>query len=151
MKKKISKWIERYLPAEIVGTFSAIFFAIAVHALTKNEILSAIAGTWGENLGFYSIMIIRDIKLTKKTYRQKGKHYGFLSFLANIRDIILEFGPSEILDTMFIRPSMMYIFPKVIGDRFMGVFAGKIAADIIFYIPAIISYKLQQVYKKRRF
>ncbi len=150
MHKKIKAWIKRYLRAEIAGTISAIFFATLVFSFTKNEILAAYAGTWGENLGFYGVMITRNINASKKHHKNKNKHYSFFSLLVDIRNIILEFGPSEILDTFIIRPLMMYIFPKLIGDRYIGILLGKIAADIIFYIPTIISYELQQNYKKRR-
>jgi hypothetical protein len=66
------------------------------------------------------------------------------SFFRDIRNIILEFGFSEILDSLFIRPFMMYIFPILIGNVELGIFAGKIAADIVFYVPTIFAYELRK-------
>jgi hypothetical protein len=147
---KLKSWIKRYLPAEVAGTITAITCATIVYIITKNEIITALAGTWGENIGFYGVMITRDIASAKRLHKSKRKRYTVTSFFKTLRDIILEFGPAELLDTLLVRPTMMYLFPKLLNNIQLGVFAGKIAADIIFYLPTIISYELQQIYRKKK-
>lgn len=150
MKSKIKKWLKRYLPAEIVGTIFAMVFSLGTYSLTKNDVLSAIAGAWSETVGFFGTMIIREVRHTRREHKEKNIPYTFLSFFKNCRDIIFEFGFSEILDTYAIRPFTMYIFPIIIGQRVIGVLVGKLAADVFYYAPAIISYELQQWHKNKK-
>lgn len=149
-KQKIKIWTKRYLPAEIVCTLTALVSASATHLLTKNDVLTALAGTWGENIGFYGVMIARDIHSSTKHHKKSGNNYTFMSLFKNLRNIVLEFGPAEAIDSFVSRPFMMYIFPKVTGSIYIGIFLGKIAADIIVYIPVIASYELQQIHKNRK-
>ncbi len=150
MKNKIKKWLKRYLPAEIVGTIFAVFFSLTTYKVTKNDVLAAIAGAWMETIGFFGTMIIREVLHNRKECKAQNKKYTFAAFLKTVRDIVFEFGFSEILDTYAVRPFMLYIFPIIIGERAIGVLVGKFAADIIYYGPAIISYELQQRYKNRK-
>lgn len=130
----------------MVCTIFAVLFASVTYSFTKNDILTALAGTWGENIGFYGVIVIRDVKKSKQQHRKSRKKYTFISLLNNIKSIILEFGPAEVIDTFLSRPFMMYIFPKFIGNIQLGIIIGKIAADIICYIMIISSYEFQQRY-----
>lgn len=149
-RDKVKSWIKRYLPSEISGTITAIVFASATYAVTKNDIATAYAGVCGENIGFYGVIIARDIHKSRKHHATTGKRYNHISFVKNIRDIILEFGPSEILDSFVIRPFLMYLGPKITGNIETGILIGKLGADVTFYIPAIFSYEMQQLFKKRQ-
>ena len=148
--KKIKKWLKRYLPAEIIGTIFALVASLGVYSLTKNDVLAAIAGAWSETIGFFGTMIIREVRHSQKEHREENKNYSIFSFIKDARSIIFEFGFSEILDTWLIRPFTMYIFPLIIPNRPIGVLVGKLAADIIYYAPAIVSYELQQMHKNRK-
>jgi hypothetical protein len=150
MKNKIKNWIKRYGPAEIIGTVCAVFFSVLAYSLTKNNIIAALAGAWSETIAFFGTMIVREVYDTKKEYKEKNKQYTVTTLLKNIRDIVFEFGFSEILDTYAVRPYMMYIFPIILGNRIVGVLVGKIISDLIYYGPAIISYELRQKYKNRK-
>lgn len=143
-KKKVKNWLKRYLPAEILCTATAMIGALTVHYYTKNDILTALAGTWGENLGFYAVHIGRDIHDKKEQEKSAGKSYTFISLFHNIKNTLLEFGPAEIIDSFLSRPFMMYFFPKITGNLHTGIFLGKIAADIIIYIPIIATYETRK-------
>ncbi len=71
---------------------------------------------------------------------------GTLSKL--VRNLLLEFGPAEYLDSFVIRPFYMYIFPKIFNNLVLGLIIGKFAADITFYIPTIISFELKNKFLK---
>jgi hypothetical protein len=111
MKHKLKDWCKRYVPPEIVGTLGALFFSLITFDLTGNRILSAYAGTVGENTGFYGFIFIREhIKDIKKSKNNRKKH-GTQGFLKTIRNLFLEFGFSEFLDSFIVRPFCLYIFP----------------------------------------
>ena len=54
--------------------------------------------------------------------------------------LVQEFGPSGILDTLFTRPLAMAAGIRWVGPHW-GVLAGKVVADILFYIPVIFLYE----------
>lgn len=149
IKQKAKTWIARYLPPEIVGTVTAMLGAGLAYMFTQNNVAAAFAGTWGENLGYYGTVLLRDERASRKEHKAKNTPYTISSYLRLIRDVIFEFGPAELLDSFIIRPFMMYIFPVLTGNLALGILLGKIAADIIFYIPAIIMFELRQFTKSR--
>jgi hypothetical protein len=128
---RIITWLRRYLPAELVCTPIALLSAWLAVTLTGSTAVAAIAGTWGENLGFYGMMLAREL----------GRR-GVRALPAILRDLALEFGPAEALDSMLLRPALMYTGMILAPSPALGIVAGKLAADICFYVPAIVSYEL---------
>ena len=148
MKKKVREWLKRYLPAEILATIGALLGAGLIFILTKNRILSAYAGMIGENVGYYGFIFTREHIKDLKNSKKNNKKHGVIGFLKTIRNLVVEFGFSEFLDSLFIRPFSMYIFPILLGQFGIGIFVGKIVADIVFYIPTIIAYEFRKKHLK---
>jgi hypothetical protein len=110
----------------------ALLCAWLAAANNSNPALAAIAGTWGEIIGFYGMMLVREW-ITHRNLRAMPLVIGRL---------MLEFGPAEALDSMLLRPMFMYLAVTFSHNLMIGIVIGKLAADITFYIPAIISYEL---------
>ena len=142
--RKIREWSKRYIPSEIIGTLAALLVAYIATTFTSNLAIIAFAGTWGENIGYYGTISTRDIVESKRHHKEKNRKYGLISFGKNIRNLIIEFGFSEALDSFFVRPFFMYIFPLITGNLLLGIFLGKITADVTFYIPTIIAYETKR-------
>lgn len=145
MKKKIKVWIKRYFLAEILALFGALVGGILIHITFHNFILTALGGTWGENIGYYGTIVIKDLE----KLQEKHKKITVFILIKLIRNLILEFGPGEYLDSFIIRPFTMYIFPLILHNLYLGLIIGKFTADITFYIPTIISYELRNKYLKK--
>ena len=128
----IREWGRRYIPAEIFGIIGAVLGSVAVYAVTNNRIASAYAGTLGENIFYYGFILAREFRNN--------------NILESIRNIIIEFGPAEMLDSMIVRPFCMFLFPIILDSYAIGIIAGKLFADVIFYIPTVISYELRKRY-----
>lgn len=144
---KWKAWFKRYLPLEITGTITALLGAFLASALLGNEIVIAYAGTWGENVGFYGYAGGREVReYLKRTAGKTGVGRTVHVFFKSIRNILLEFGPSETLDSFVLRPFFMYIFQVLFENLAVGVIVGKIAADIVFYCIAICSYECRKWY-----
>jgi hypothetical protein len=124
-------WLRRYLPAELLCTITALLGAWMAATFTGSPAASAVAGTWGENVGFYGMMLGREI--AKR---------GWRALPAIIRDLVLEFGLAEALDSLLLRPALMYTGLVLAPNTVLGVIMGKVAADVVFYVPTIISYEL---------
>ncbi|MBI5060946.1 MAG: hypothetical protein HZB67_01385 [Candidatus Aenigmarchaeota archaeon] len=144
MKHKLREWARRYLPAEIIGIIAGILAAIFSFGLTGNRIVTAYAGTWGENLGYYGYMSGRDVRVSRRRHKEVNKRYDLTSFAKNIRNLLLEFGPSEIFDSFLIRPFFMYAFPLLVGNLPLGILIATVVANITFYTPVIVIYELRK-------
>jgi len=141
------EWVARYGPAEVVGTGGALLGAYLVHALTRSEIAAAYGGTIGENLGFYGVMIGREVRADYRRHRGQGLGYGVRQWLQTASNLMLEFGLAEVLDSALIRPLAMGAGTHYLG-RGWGVPAGKVVADLIFYVPVIIAYELRRRFQR---
>ncbi len=86
-------------------------------------------------------MIFGKVLKSTKTVKKK---YEFKSFFTDFKNLIVEFGPAEILDVLAVRPFFMYLIPKLTGEFLLGTFIGKMIADVIFFIPAIIMYEVRK-------
>lgn len=144
MRKKIIGWLKRYWPAEIVAFICALTGGIVVHNIFNNAILSAFAATWGDNIGYYGTIIFRDLRVIQKIH----KKISAPAVVKVFRNLFLEFGSAEFLDSFVIRPFAMYIFPILFNNLSLGLIVGKIVADIVFYIPTIVSYELKGKFLK---
>ena len=86
-------WIGRYLVADIVGTTMAIAAVLGARQAGASAEISALWGSVAETIGFYAVMLARDLA------RQP--------LLPTLRGLLVEFGPAEILDTLVARPPSM--------------------------------------------
>jgi hypothetical protein len=148
MKRKVKEWLKRYLVAEVLSVLATLAAALIVYRSTNNPVSTALAGTWGGNIAYFGYILVSDMLAAQKKCRLAGTRYTFKNFYHNLRALVMEFGLAEVLDSFFIRPALMYYMPIWVGDVSLGIFLAKIAADITFYIPAIISYELRLKYMK---
>lgn len=141
-KKKIKEWCDRYLVAEIISVTVGLVFALVLKATMMNTIIIAFIVTWIQNIGFYGYIVWKDLRAMHKTKKEfKGKGIGIKEFLVQFRNMIIEFGPAEYLDSTIIRPFYLAVLPLAITNYGVAIFIGTILADISYYIPTIISYE----------
>lgn len=141
LRDKFVSWFRRYLPAEIVGTIMAVVGAVWVYDLVPNILVAAFVGTWSENIGYYGTILIGDAYASVQDHKKNRRRYSFSSFGVNVRDIVFEFGPGEVLDFFVVRPFLMYFFPLVTGNLAVGIFLGKVVSDVVFYVPTVVMYE----------
>lgn len=147
MGHRVKEWLWRYGPAELVSILTTLIPAILTKYYTGNLLASAMAGTWGGNIGYFGTILIRDVWITRRVLVTNGASYTSRIFLKNMRALLIEFGVAEILDSFLVRPALMYYMPKWIGSFSAGIIAAKFLADLTFYFPAIIFYE----WSKRRY
>jgi len=144
MKNKIREWIRRYLLADILSTILSLATAWVIHRTTGDNVLAAFVGSAMASISFYGIIAYSDVRKSLKHHRKHALRYNFASYFKDLRNLIIEFGPSEILDVLAVRPFFMYLMPKLMGEFVLGTFVGKMMADFIFFIPAIIMYEVRK-------
>jgi len=144
--RKLREWFLRYLPAEIGGTIFALAAAWWAHHATGSLVVAAIAGTIGENIGYYGVAASRD---AARYWRVHATHAHarriWLSGLHTVRGMLVEFGAAEVIDTFLVRPTLFYVMPTMLGGTLLGgIFVAKLAADAVFYMLAIIGYEIRK-------
>jgi hypothetical protein len=145
--RKLREWVGRYLPAEVLGTVAALAAAWTVHAASGSLISAAVAGTVGESLGYYGCMAVREALVHDTRHRHHGRMKRLLfTGAGTIRDLLIEFGPAELVDSFLVRPFFMFLMPSLLGSFTAGILLGKVAADVVFYSLAIGAYELRRQY-----
>jgi hypothetical protein len=136
------EWLARYGAAEAAGIITAVLGAWIVRSLTHDPIATAYGGALGENAGFYGTIVAREAAFESRLARAAGHRFGARGVLRVALSLVTEFGPAELLDSGVIRPLAMGIAARFLGP--VGIVAGKLAADVTFYVPVIISYELRK-------
>ncbi len=143
---KLLEWLRRYLPAEIAGTITALGAAYAVKEMTGSYITAAIAGSIAESIGYYGVASLREII----RYWEHHHHHAtprrlLLTGVHTLRDMLIEFGPAEVIDSIFIRPFLFVLIPKLLAGHYLfALLVAKLLADVFFYGIAIIGYEAKK-------
>ena len=140
MRRKLGEWLRRYVPAEIGGTLGALAGGLLVYRLSHSSALTAVGGTWGENLGYYLVILGREIGANRSALHQ-GR---WRTSTRMLRNLVVEFGVAEALDSFLLRPLLVYAALSLTGSVPLGLLAGKLAADMGFYTVAIGMYELRK-------
>jgi hypothetical protein len=138
--RKLAEWLQRYGLAECAGITCALVGSFVVHRLTGSAVAAAYGGAWSETLGYASVMIGRDFFAGARAERVAGRRFGARSAGAIATGLLSEFGPAGVLDTMVTRPFAMALGARVLGPA-RGLIAGKLVADVVFYLPVILMYE----------
>jgi hypothetical protein len=132
MTARVGVWLRRYIPAEVASLIGALLAAQLAWTLSGSVAAAVVAGAWGETTAYYATMLARELVRTKAT------------LLVTLRELVLEFGVAEALDSLLIRPAMMYAGAQLVADVRLGVVLGKLGADVLFYIPTIAAFELRR-------
>lgn len=141
-RTKGAEWLKRYGVAEAAGLCTALIGSLAARAVTGSEIAAAYGGAFGENLGYYGIIVGREVVHDRRAAFAANRGYGLAGAGRTARNLLLEFGVAEVLDSAVLRPLAMGLGVRYFG-RGIGIIAGKLAADLTFYVPVICAYELR--------
>ena len=142
-RAKGAEWLKRYGVAEIAGLCTAVIGSFGARALTGNEIAAAYGGAIGENLGYYGVIVGREVVHDRRAAYAARRGYGLAGAGRTVRNLALEFGVAEALDSGVLRPLAMGLGVRFLGTG-AGIVVGKLAADLTFYVPVICAYELRR-------
>ena len=137
---RVRQWIRRYGLSEFLGAGAAIAGSWGVDRLTGNAIAAAYGASIAEAIAFYSLMWLREVVRDAHAAGGFLQPYGLRSVIATTRNLALEFGPAEVVDSAVIRPLLFGLGTHYLG-RELGVLAGKCLADVSFYVPVILTFE----------
>ncbi len=137
---RLQRWLTRYGPSEVLGTVAAVGTAVSIHGLTGSAVVAAYAGAVAENIVFYGIIFLRESIREAHLAGVRGRAFRSVDLLPVARNLVLEFGVAETVDTLFTRPLFMGLGLGMVGGN-LGALAGKLMADVVFYGPVLAAYE----------
>jgi len=137
---KVLQWCRRYLPSEAAGVLAATLCGLLALWATGEPVWATTAAVAGEGFAYYGVIFGRELRWRMQT----GAALSLLLVLVIVRDLLLEFGPAELADTLLVRPLMIYAGLTLVPVAWLGIALGKLAADFFFYVPTIVIYELRQ-------
>jgi len=146
MNAKAKHWFKRYFPANLFCSLVTLVVAQTTFYFSNDRVLTAFLSSIIGTVFYYGFILTRDIIATVKLGKIQAQKYSYKSFIKNVRNLVLEFGLAEVLDTFLIAPLFMFWFPVLFNNLTIGIIVGRYLADFIFYIPTIISYELRKKY-----
>jgi hypothetical protein len=139
-RAKLHQWLRRYGLAECVGIAGALLGSFLVRHATHSVIAAAYGAAWGETIGYTAVIIIQAFLAESRAARSQRREVGLRGLRNMAAGLLAEFGPAGLLDTLLVRPITMGLGTRLLGPH-IGVIAGKLTADVLFYVPVIYTYE----------
>lgn len=142
MRSKIFEWMRRYLPLEISGWVTELGAAAVVYLWTDSLAAAAVAATVGATVGYYTPAYVNALRWSYQAHSSGSwpTRLGMANLLA-LRSLAVEYGPAELVDSLFVRPVLFYVTPLALDNVVLGWIVGGKAADVLFYVWTIFSYE----------
>lgn len=142
VRRKAMEWFRRYLPLEIAGWIGEFGAAGLAYTWTGSLAVAAAAATIGSSAGYYLPAFVNAMRWSAAA-QQHRPWPGRLavSTALTLRSLTVEFGPAELVDSLVIRPMLIYVAPVLLGNVVVGWILGGFLADVGFYLFAICSYE----------
>jgi hypothetical protein len=139
-RQRVIDWVSRYGVAECAGIACAFLGSFVVRRTTGNSIAAAYGAAWGESIGYATVIVTRDLLTESRAARVAAETFSARRAGGVVSGLLAEFGPAALLDTFVTRPLTMGLGVRLLGLE-LGVIAGKVAADTLFYVPVIFMYE----------
>jgi ornithine decarboxylase len=137
-------WVRRYLPSELAGTAALLVVGLVVLDRTGSALGTAVLGTLAESVGFYAVALGRIVV----ELRRSGTRRRLLLRALGLG--FAEFAPAELLDTLLVRPLLLFLGATLVPNAAVGLIVGKLLADVVFYVLAASAYRVTDLAGWRR-
>jgi len=138
---KILEWTRRYLPCELAGWVGELGGAALAYGLTGSLAAAAAVATLTSFVGYYLPAYVNAVRWS---YVQRSGGQLSRAAMANllaVRSLTIEFGLGEVVDSLAVRPALIYATPLLLDHVVWGWILGGFIADVIFYVFTIFSYE----------
>lgn len=141
--KKPKEWSSRYLIPELAAILTALLGTNLAYVLDPAVTVVAVSfiAAWSENIGYYGVILCRDVTAERRANR--GKPIS-VTFLMVSRNLLIEFGAAECIDSLILRPSCMYVAMYHLDSPSLATLLGKLTSDIGFYLIAVTGYEIRK-------
>lgn len=144
IKVKLKEYLKRYGPSEAVSLVMTVIGANLGMFLFNDVIIAAFIALFVCNLFYYGIIVFQDLN----ELRVKDGKLGIDRLFAVLRNLAIEFGPAEYLDSFLLRPFLLSVVPLFVPGYSIAIIVGTLIADITYYFPVIIGYESRKRFFK---
>lgn len=141
LRRKAWEWLRRYAPNEVAGWVVELGGAVVTYRLTGSYAAAVVVGTIGASVGYYATAYVNGVRWAYRAQTGSRPTRALTANVLALRSIAIEFGPAEVIDSILIRPVLLYAGPFLVGNVALGWVLGSLAADVAFYVMAIFSYE----------
>lgn len=135
-RTRVAEWRRRYGWSEAMAAGVAVLVALAATEAGASVLPTAFAATLAEAIWFYGTLTMRDIRRAGQEAARSGTDLPPKTAGALLREMVLEFGAAEAVDSLLLRPICYAAGLYWIGGA-PGILAGKIIADLLFWGPVL--------------
>jgi hypothetical protein len=128
-------WLRRYLPAEVASVAGLLLCARLAATFSWSAPTLAVLATIVSGIGFYGVLALRVHTEQRRAGAARPRRRTLVLLAA-------EFGPSELLDSLLVRPTAIWLALAVIPPDGVALIVGKVAADLVFYAAAAAAFAI---------
>ena len=144
LKNQLNFFIKRYWLAELVSACMSYLMAWVAINQGGDKILISYCGSAGAFIGFYSIILLNDIR----NFPVNTGHSRVQILKSISLNLLIEFGLSEVIDVLLIRPACLYVAQLSINSFALAIIAGNIGANIIFFLLSAYMFSRKEAIAK---
>ncbi|MFH0829385.1 MAG: hypothetical protein V1907_04395 [Candidatus Kerfeldbacteria bacterium] len=144
-QRKVWEWVRRYGPQEgaaLIGALIAAYILrplILASGLPWSTVVTAYVVTFADALTYYIFAQVREYRRHRRDGVRKR-----VAFMLAFRDLAVEYGVADIVDTVITRPFCMYWAFRITSNPVFGVPLGMLGAGLVFYTMVIPGYELRK-------
>jgi hypothetical protein len=138
-------WIHRYGPAELACLATMLAASVVAARLTTSPPLLAVSAIAGATVGFYGVLVVTVVREQRRLILPDQPRYAVRVASRTLLLLSAEFGAAELLDTFLWRPVLMVSAVVLLAEPVWGLLAGKVAADVLFYLVSALGYRLTEL------
>ncbi len=133
-------WLRRYAPAELACLVTMLVASVVASSVTTSAPVLAASAIAGASVGFYGVAVV--MVLREQSGVLSPHSPGYVRRLASRTALLLvaEFGAAEVLDTFLWRPALMIVGVSLIKQPVLGLLAGKVVSDVLFYTVSAVGF-----------
>lgn len=146
---KLRGWIKRYGVSYALSTVAAYIGYFTVRGITSSDVAAAFGASISESVTFFGAIIISEVSADRAKAKRRLQTYGWEHVAGTVRNLFMEFGLAELLDTGFIRPLAVGLCSRHLGPG-VGILLGSNIADITFYAPTILFYEIRKKWTRMK-
>lgn len=138
-------WVRRYAPAELACLVTMLAASVLASTLTTSAPLLAASAIGGATVGFYGVLVVAVWREQRTVVASGTTGYARRVAARTVLLLVAEFGTPEILDTFLWRPALMIAGVSLLENPILGLLAGKLASDTLFYALSAVGFRATQV------
>jgi hypothetical protein len=134
----MQRWLQRYLPPEVVASAIAVGCAPYTDTLINNDLLTVLISTWSSSAGYYGVLLTRELIYARQADRAPA-------VWITLRNLVLEFSAAELLDSVLFSPVLMYVCIQLVPNLQLAVALSELTSTAAFYTTVSVAHNLRKV------